>query len=314
MRIFSTSDDIAEVFPIPILTMGNFDGVHVGHQSVFRLVQQRAQQLHGTSLVLTFDPHPQKILYPEKEFYLINHISEKIDIIRDIGIDVLFCIAFTKEFAAQDPEDFVRDILVDKLRVKEVYVGYDSRFGQGERGSPDTLKKGGRKYGFRTIVVSPITHHGIVVSSTKIRQLIRQGQVEEAAQLLNRPYAVDGRVVSGAHRGATLLGCPTANIEVLHELIPKNGVYVSHVVWKDHTYQAVVNVGTNPTFHTQHITVEAHLLDFQGDLYGERIKAAFLARIRDEVAFPTPEALAAQIAQDILAAKAYFYHHESCVE
>lgn len=314
MRIFSIIDDIAEVFPIPILTMGNFDGVHVGHQSVFRLVQQRAEQLHGTSLVLTFDPHPQKILYPEKEFYLINHISEKIGIIRDIGIDVLFCIAFTKEFAAQDPEDFVRDILVDKLHVKEVYVGYDSRFGQGERGSPNTLKTWGKKYGFRTFVVSPITHHGIVVSSTKIRQLIRQGQVEEAAQLLNRPYAVDGRIVSGAHRGATLLGCPTANIEVLHELIPKNGVYISHVVWKDHTYQAVVNVGTNPTFHTQHITVEAHLLDFQGDLYGERIKASFLARIRDEVAFPTPEALAAQITQDILAAKAYFDHHESCVE
>jgi riboflavin kinase/FMN adenylyltransferase len=314
MRIFSTIDDITEVFPIPILTMGNFDGVHVGHQSVFRLVQQRAQQLHGTSLVLTFDPHPQKILYPEKEFYLINHISEKINIIRDIGIDVLFCIAFTKTFAAQDPEDFVRDVLVDKLRVKEVYVGYDSRFGQGERGSPDKLKTWGRKYDFRTIVVSPITHHGIVISSTKIRQLIRQGQVEQAAQMLNRPYAVDGRVVSGAHRGATLLGCPTANIEVLHELIPKNGVYISHVVWKNHTYQAVVNVGTNPTFHAQHITVEAHLLDFEGDLYGERIKALFLARIRDEVAYPTPEALAAQIAQDILAAKAYFDHHESWVE
>ena len=141
-----------------------------------------------------------------------------------------------------------------------------------------------------------------------IRQLIRQGQIENASRLLNRPYAVDGRVVSGAHRGADLLGCPTANIEVLHELIPKNGVYICHVVWKKHTYPAVVNVGTNPTFESQNIAVEAHLLNFHENLYGEQIKAYFLKRIRDEVAFPNPQALAAQIEQDILAAKAYFQH------
>ena len=195
--------------------IGNFDGVHFGHQHIFRLVRERALNVHGTSIVITFDPHPQRILFPEREFYLINHLEEKIEIIRNIGIDVLLSMAFTREFARQNPADFVREILVNTLHVKEIYVGYDSRFGKQKTGSTELLQHLGERYGFQVIIVPPICRDGNVVSSTHIRHLIRQGRVEDAAKLLNRPYALDGIVVSGAKRGASLLGYPTANIDVL---------------------------------------------------------------------------------------------------
>ncbi len=308
MKKISNIAESTERFPTPILTMGNFDGVHFGHQHIFHLVRERAQELNGTSIVLTFDPHPQRILFPERAFYLINHIEEKIEIIRNIGIDVLICMAFTKEFAQQDPEDFVRDILVKILHIREVYLGSDSRFGQGQQGSPELLGQWGAQYGFNVVVVPPITQHGNVVSSTRIRQLIRRGKVEDAAQLLNRPYALDGIVVPGSHRGSTLLGYPTANIAALHELLPQNGVYICQVIWKEHMYPAVVNVGTNPTFAQTKISVEAYLLNFHGDLYGERITAIFLKRIRDEQTFSDPQSLAEQIAQDTHTAEAYFHY------
>ncbi|PIE34587.1 riboflavin biosynthesis protein RibF [candidate division KSB3 bacterium] len=306
MRIFSTIDEIQETFPVPVVTLGNFDGVHLGHQSLFKQVQERAQQLRGTSIVLTFDPHPQRILYPEREFYLINHIEEKREIIRQCGIDVLICMVFTQEFAAQDPEEFVKKVLVEKLHLHEMYVGYDSRFGQGKKGSPEMLKSLGERYGFHTVIIPPITHNGLVASSTKIRQLIRQGQIGQAAQLLNRPYAIDGSVVPGTQRGANLLGYPTANIDVIHELIPKSGVYICYIKWNKHNYPAVINVGSNPTFHANHVTVEAYLLDFHHDLYGSQISAHFLKRIRDELTFPNARTLVEQIDHDVCVARAYF--------
>lgn len=310
MKIFSNIYEITESFPAPILTMGNFDGVHFGHQSIFRFVRERAQQVGGTSMVLTFDPHPQKILFPEKDFYLINHIEEKREIIKHIGIDVLVCMAFTQDFSAQNPEYFVREILVNTLHVQEVYVGYDSRFGQGQQGSPESLAQFGEKYGFSVTIIPPITKNGIIVSSTKIRQLLLKGDIEDAAQLLNRHYALDGLVISGTQRGSTILGYPTANIEVLHELIPKEGVYICQIIFGQNTFPAVVNIGSNPTFNHLESTVEAHLLDYCGNLYGERIKAVFRKRIRDEITFPNPQVLAAQIRKDVLVAKAYFREHQ----
>lgn len=312
MRIFSTIQDIPEYFSKPIVTMGNFDGVHFGHQYIFRRVRERAQELNGTSIVLTFDPHPQKILAPHKEFFLINHVEEKRDIIRRIGIDVLICIAFTQEFSNQGPEVFVRDILVKKLRMHEMYIGYDSRFGQKQQGTPEALIRWGQIYGFSVSIIPPITKDGLVVSSTKIRQLIREGKIEEAARLLNRPYAIDGHVITGKRRGAALLHCPTANLEIRHELIPRRGVYICHVSWNEKILPAVVNVGINPTFQHRQMSVEVHVLDFQGNLYGERLKVIFLKRLRDEMTFQSHNALAARIAQDIRAAKAYFAHQKSC--
>jgi riboflavin kinase/FMN adenylyltransferase len=311
-EIFSTIDNVSRVFPTPVLTMGNFDGVHFGHQHIFRLVKERAQQLGGTSIVLTFDPHPQRILFPDKEFYLINLMEEKIKIIRDIGIDALICVAFTWEFAAKDPKDFVRDVLVNTLHVREVYVGYNSRFGQKQQGTPKSLSLWGKEFGFQVTIVPPITRNGVIVSSTKIRQFLKQGLVEEAAQLLNRHYALDGNVVPGTQRGSTLLGYPTANIEVQHELIPKKGVYICQVLWKDRTLPAVVNIGTNPTFHHEDsMTIEAHILNFHENLYGERIKVIFFKRLRDEISFSHYQELVQQITLDIQAAEVYFRAHDS---
>lgn len=292
--------------------MGNFDGVHFGHQHIFRLVRNRAQQLRGTSMVLTFDPHPQRILSPNNEFYLINLMEEKIEIIRNIGINVLICIPFTREFAAKNPQDFVKEFLVDTLHIQEIYVGYNSRFGQKQQGTPESLSQWGQEFGFRVTIVPPVVRDGVIVSSTKIRQLLKQGFVEKAASLLNRPYALDGKVVPGARRGSTILGYPTANIDVQHELIPKKGIYISRVIWKDRSLPAVVNIGTNPTFCHEHImTVEVHILNFQKNLYGEWLKLLFLKRIRDEVSFSNPQELAQQINLDIQTTEAYFRHDDS---
>lgn len=311
MKVFSQLHEVTETFPAPIITMGNFDGVHIGHQTLFRLVQERARQISGTSIVLTFDPHPQKALFPEKEFYQINHLEEKLEILRQIGIDVVICVAFTPEFSAQTPETFVREALVNTLQIREMFVGADSRFGKGQQGSTTELERLGRQYGFAVTIVPAVKKNGIVVSSTKIRQLLRAGHVEAAAQLLERPYAIDGWVVSGMQRGAPLLGFPTANIDVLHELIPRHGVYVCHVRCQRHTLPAVVNIGVNPTFEPPRFTIEAHLLDFHGNLYGERISACFLKRLRDEQKFSSPQALAAQIEQDVLNARAYLRAYSS---
>jgi riboflavin kinase/FMN adenylyltransferase len=306
MKVLSRIEDIPEAFPAPILTMGNFDGVHMGHQTLFRLVKIHAQQLEGTSLVLTFDPHPQKILFPDREFFLINHMEEKIEIIRDIGVDVLICLPFTKEFAATEPKTFVREVLVNTLHIQEIYVGYNSRFGLQHRGTPQALTEWGKEFGFQVTIVPPITWNGIAVSSTKIRHLLTEGEVETAAQLLNRPYAIDGEVVRGTQRGSTLLGYPTANVDVHHELIPRTGVYICRVIWDKQDLPAVVNIGTNPTFQQQErVTVEAHILDFQNNLYGERIKVAFLKRLRDELIFSDPHTLIQQITQDVQVARTY---------
>lgn len=306
MKIFWDVQAMTEPLPSPIVTMGNFDGVHAGHQALFRRVHQRANAVGGTSCVITFDPHPQKVLFPEQELSLLNHLDEKIEIIQAYGIDLLLCLPFTPDFAAQAPRQFVQDVLVDALHAQEIYIGYDGRFGRERDGSPEMLAAFGKEYGFHVSIIPPIVLNGIVVSSTKIRQCIQDGDVERAAELLNRPYALDGTVVYGTQRGAQLLGFPTANVEVIHELLPKKGVYVCYVRWKQQQFQAVVNVGINPTFRNSPLTVEAHLLDFDGNLYGEWIQVLFLKRLRDEVAFSTPEALAAQIGADVDAARQYF--------
>jgi len=297
---------MTETFAAPVVTLGNFDGVHYGHQHIFRLVRERAQQIGGTSIVLTFDPHPQKILHPEREFALLHRMDEKIEIIKSIGIHALFCLRFTQEFATQPPKEFARAVFVEKLRAQEVFVGYDSRFGQGQQGTPEALAQWGREFGFRVTIVPPVTRNGVIVRSTKIRESIRAGAVEEAALLLNRYYALDGNVVTGAYRGATLLGYPTANIHVQHELLPKEGVYIGQIVWQTRALPAVINIGTNPTFRQETVSIEAHILDFYGNVYGHHVKAIFLKRLRDEVTFPHPDALIAQITRDVQAAKDFF--------
>lgn len=305
MKIIKGLENIQEKFEYPVLTLGNFDGVHLGHQKIFEMVQNRARETGGTSIVLTFDPHPQRVLFPGKEFYLLNTFEEKIRILEDIGIDVVICVAFTREFANKSPYEFVKEVLHEQLDVEEVYVGYDSTFGKGREGSPQELKYLGGKFGFKVAIVPPIALKGKPVSSTRIRELLKEGDVEDAALLLNRRYSIDGEVIRGKAWGKKL-GFPTANLKLHHELIPKDGIYIVQVLWRNKTFKGALNIGTNPTFHDGKLSIEVHILDFNQNVYGERLKVIFHKRIRDELTFSAVQELIDQIAKDVEVARQYF--------
>jgi riboflavin kinase/FMN adenylyltransferase len=313
MKIIKGLENIREKFNAPILTLGNFDGVHLGHQKIFEMVQSRASKVNGTSIVLTFDPHPQRVLFPGKEFYLINTFEEKIHIIKHTGIDVVICVTFTREFANKGPYEFVKEILHEQLDVKEVYVGYDSTFGKGREGDPQELTYLGEKFGFKVVIVPPVTVAGKPVSSTRIRELLREGDVEGAALLLNRRYTIDGEVIRGKALGRTL-GFPTANLKLHHELIPKQGIYIVEVLWRNETFKGALSIGVNPTFRKDATgedyippqSVEVYILDFNQDIYGERLKLTFHKRVRDEVAFQTVHDLIDQISKDVDMTRQYF--------
>ncbi|VAX30926.1 FMN adenylyltransferase / Riboflavin kinase [hydrothermal vent metagenome] len=289
-------------FPDPVVTIGNFDGVHLGHQKIFRKVIDAASG-GGTSIVLTFDPHPLKVIAPDRKLKLLTPLDEKIRLIEMTGIDVFLCIDFDREFAKMAPEDFVREVLVDKLKVKHVIVGHNYRFGKGKKGTTDLLRRRGGKYGFKVNVVRNRRLSGYIVSSSRIRQLLLWGRVCEAATLLGRPYSIHGKVITGAGRGASILGIPTANIETPNELAPREGVYAVKVKINGNVYDGVANIGKNPTFGGEALSYEAHLFDFNGDLLGKDIRLFFIDRIRGERTFPDAESLKKEIYKDIETAK-----------
>ncbi len=295
-------------FPDPVVTIGNFDGVHLGHQKIFRKVIDAARG-RGTSIVLTFDPHPLKVIAPDRKLKLLTPLDEKIRLIEMTGIDVFLCIDFDREFAKMAPDDFVREVLVEKLKVKHVIVGHNYRFGKGKKGTTDLLRRRGRKYGFKVNVVRNRRISGYIVSSSRIRQLLLWGRVCEAATLLGRPYSIHGRVITGAGRGASILGIPTANIETPNELAPREGVYAVKVKINGNVYDGVANIGKNPTFGGEELSYEAHLFDFNGDLLGRDIRLFFIDRIRGERTFPDAESLKKEIDKDIETAKLILKEH-----
>jgi len=284
--------------PLPIMTIGNFDGVHLGHQAIFRTLCQRAHDVGGTSLVLTFDPHPLKVLAPERCPLLITSTAKKLSIIRECRPDVVVCLPFRQELADLTPEMFVEDVLVGTIGVREIYVGYNFAFGKGRQGSIALLQELGQRYGFGVHVIEPIAVEGHVVSSSMIRQWIQQGSVDEAALLLGRLYSIAGIVVEGYQQGREL-GFPTANVHSPDELIPGRGVYAVIVDWRDQRYEGVANIGFNPTFGRTHLSLEIHLFNFSQQLYGETIEVSFVKKIRDERAFPSVTDLVKQIGQDV---------------
>ncbi len=305
MQIIHECSQIPQNLPFPVLTLGNFDGVHRGHQALLARVCQRATLLGGTSIVVTFDPHPLKILAPEKCPPLITTTQQKIRLLERYGIALTCCFSFTREFANQEAEEFVEEILYKRIRVKEVYVGYDFAFGKGRKGTPELLKTMGTRLDFHVEVVNPVQAEGEIVSSTRIRHLIRRGAMQEASQFLGRPYALEGKVVPGFQQGREL-GFPTANVIPFNDLIPANGVYVTETYYQNRCYASITNIGTNPTFQRDQRRIETHLFDFHGQLYDQEIEMAFLAKIRDEQAFPSVTALVEQIKQDIAYAKEFF--------
>ncbi len=290
-------------FARTVITIGNFDGVHLGHRSILARVVQRARELGGQAVAVTFDPHPLKLLRPETPLPLLTTPEQKLQLLAACGLDAAVVLPFTREFAALPARDFVTDYFCERLRVREVVIGHDYCFGRGREGNIDLLKEMGSDLGFSVQVVWAVAADEAVVSSSLIRALLRLGKVVEAGRLLGRPYGVAGTVVRGKGRGAKLLGVPTANIRPINELLPASGIYAVRVRRGAEILPGVANIGTCPTFDNSDYSLEVHLLDFDADLYNEALGVDFVARLREERRFPSIEALAAQIHADINAAR-----------
>jgi len=303
-KYFSDINQITKPFKAPVLTIGNFDGIHLGHQSLFQKVRERAEKTKGTSLVITFHPHPAQVLRPGKSPRQIVSDENKVSLIFQYGIEVVLSIPFTREFSQIPARGFIQDVLVTRIGMKEIVVGYDYTFGKKREGNIHLLKESGEKLGFVVHVHPPVTVGNQLVSSTRVRELIASGAMEEAKLLLGRPFFLTGTVIPGKGIGRSLLGFPTANINPNEQLIPQRGVYVVRVESPQGFFYGVTNVGFNPTFaEGKIISIETFLFDFDNDLYGKNIKIFFLKRLRGERTFSGPEALKAQIYKDIELAK-----------
>jgi riboflavin kinase/FMN adenylyltransferase len=285
-----------------VLTVGNFDGLHVGHQEILRIVTERARSRDGEAAVYTFEPHPRKVLRPANAPKLLTTLEQKLELIEAAGVDVAIVERFDAEFAQRSAEAFVREVIHERIRPQEVYVGYDFRFGHDREGSMRTLTELGPHLGFAVTIVPEVTVGGRDVNSTRIRELLAEGRVEDARELLGRPYEVRGRVVEGDRRGRTL-GFPTANLAPENEVLPAQGVYAGMLRVRGGSppgeLPAVVNVGRRPTFREAgEVVAEAHVIDWRGDLYGQRVELAFLHHLREERRFADVESLKRQIAAD----------------
>jgi len=288
-----------------VVAIGNFDGVHRGHAHIFQQARGLAASLDGESVVLTFDPHPAKVLAPAYAPPLITPLSRKLELIAAEGVDVAVVEPFDRAFAALTPDAFVKEVLADGLGARHVVVGYDFTFGAKRSGTVQLLADLGPRHGFGVTVVPPVSVEGIVCSSTKVREFVLEGRVDGAALVLGRAPEVEGEVVRGDGRGRTI-GVPTANVRPATELMPKNGVYAGWAlrISDKKRWTAAINVGTNPTFvEGQTTRVEAHLLDCDEDLYGQQLRVGFVARLRDEERFASKDALVAQIHKDIEATR-----------
>ena len=302
-KIIHDLGELSSPLKKPVLTIGNFDGVHRGHLALFERVKIRARAIGGVSAVMTFQPHPMKIMKPEKAPPLITPVRQKLSLIAQAGINTILCLPFDETFAAISAEDFVRNILVQRIGVRELVVGYDYTFGHNRTGNIELLRGMGKDLGFQVHVVQPVLMGKRVVSSTSIRELVRAGEIAEAKKLLGRDYQICGTVVKGKNRGGRLLGFPTANLELVDELTPKEGVYAVKVLIGDHLYNGVTNIGHNPTFGQGPLSIETHILDFSGDLLGQTIRVNFIHRLRAEKTYKSIEELARQIDLDIKVAR-----------
>ncbi|MBX6422726.1 bifunctional riboflavin kinase/FAD synthetase [Thermosulfurimonas sp. F29] len=297
MRLYYPRD-----FPLrlrnPVGTLGNFDGVHLGHRALLEATRDLARELSGEPLVITFEPHPRLILRPEAGLHLLTTFEEKLRLIEEAGISSVLVIPFDREVADLPAEEFVEEYLVYGLGLKGLVVGFNYRFGRGRGGDQELLKHLGERYGFRVRVIPPRVVEGQVVSSTLIRELLEKGEVRRAALFLGRPYFLSGRVIRGEARGRTL-GFPTANLEPPPEkLLPARGVYAVRVCLKGKIFFGVMNIGEKPTFGGHRLSLEVHIFEFESDIYGERLSVEFIDFLRPERKFPSPAALAEQIIKD----------------
>ncbi len=305
MELFENIDQISSPFNRAVVTIGNFDGVHKGHQALMHQVIEKADEIGGTSVAITFEPHPLRALGLASPPLITRH-DQKFELIEQTGIDVLICIPFTKEFAAIPARNFVTDILIEKIGMKAIIIGPDYSFGKGRTGNVGLLQDMGKSLGFEAIISSWINdaNGGTErISSTRIRELVMDGHVQQAVKYLGRYYQIRGKVIKGRKRGGSQLGFPTANIKLHDELCPKLGVYAVTVETIKGNFPGVANIGFSPTFGDHMFTIEVHILDFDHDIYGSRIRINMVARLRDEKKFSNIQELAGQIRQDIETAK-----------
>lgn len=298
MRIIRSVHDFPAEFREAMVTIGNFDGVHRGHQRIFERVIESAKNVGAPSLAITFEPHPKKVIHPERHpFFLLTPLDEKLALIESCGIDAVLVINFNIEFARTTAGEFVRSILWNALRIKKIFIGYDYTFGKDREGNADFLRDRGAQLGFDIEQIEAVFIDNYVVSSTNVRLSILDGNVRLASRMLGRYYNISGTVVQGFRRG-TGMGFPTANIQA-EKVIPRAGVYVIYAIIDGLRYEGVLNIGFNPTFGNEELSVEGHLFDFQGNIYGKKVTILFVDRLRDEMKFPSPQELAEQIAKDI---------------
>ena len=282
----------------PVLALGNFDGLHRGHLKILDRVKRGAIERGGVAMAMTFDPHPPRVVRPDKAPPLLMTTEQRIDALGRAGIGAVAVVTFTRELSQWDPDTFVRSVLVEWLRVAEVWVGANFLFGHERVGNFSVLRMLGQRYGFRAEKIDPVRYKEFVVSSTRIRRLVAEGRMDEAAALLGHPYTLDGRVVEGRRRGREI-GFPTANLDTANELIPPHGVYATTLTVEGIVHAALTNIGSNPTFgDAERTTIETHVLRFTGDLYGRNVRLGFVQRLRDERRFDDVDGLKAQIEAD----------------
>lgn len=302
MQIIRDLDELKKPLPNAVVTIGNFDGIHLGHREIFRRLVKKSREIDGVSVVYTFVPHPLKVVSPENAPPLINTYREKELLIEASCIDVLICAPFTWDTANLPASRFVREVLVDKVGVSHLVVGYDYLFGKGREGNAELLRRMGKQLNFSVEVLQPIADEAEVYSSTRIREMIGQGHVREVTRLLGRHFTFEGTVVHGFKRG-TKLGFPTANLKTDKELLPKSGVYAVKIKRGEEILDGVLNIGNNPTFEAAGQFIEVHLFDFCETIYGEDLRVYFVERLRDEMRFEDSARLVQAIEQDIRRAR-----------
>jgi riboflavin kinase / FMN adenylyltransferase len=308
MAIVCNLNNLPDGIKNPVVTIGNFDGVHKGHQAIFKKVIKHARDIKGTAGVITFDPHPVKITAPDSARPLITPLDQKRELILNQGIELFVVINFSYEFSTTSATEFIKDVLVTRLGIKEIIVGYDYVFGRHRKGDIDLLKRMGKEFDFSVYQITPVYVGKTLVSSTLIRNLVENGDITEATRLLGRSYQIRGKVIKGMNRGGPILGYPTANLMLSDELVPKKGVYIVTVDIDGETFQGLTNIGYNPTFKNKELSVETYIFDFSENILGKDIRLNFLFRLRDEITFTNVSGLSQQIDQDVESAKRFFNH------
>ncbi len=303
MKVFHSLKALPSLSKKTVITIGNFDGVHVGHKKILKFLVQESQRYDLFSLVLTFTPHPDIIL-GKSEVKMIQTLDQRLKVIARFDVHGVLITPFDKKFSSLSSDEFIHRIVVSALKVEEVVIGENFRFGKNLEGDINTFRTLGAQLKFRVHEIPKVIKMGRTVSSSLIRILLQEGKIEEANILLGRPYEIEGRVIKGKDRGKAL-GFPTANIETENEIIPL-GVYISQALIDSRTYPSLTNAGLRPTFGQEEMQIESYIIDFDKKLYGQEIAVRFMKKIRDEIKFESPEALSLQIQKDLGQAKAYF--------